>query len=246
MKVLILAAGYGTRLYPLVTDTPKPLLPVGKKPLINHILEKLSGIKGITEVLVVSNAKFYKNFQEWAPIAQNQYQLSIGVINDGTTAPENRLGSVGDIDFTIRNAAIKEDLFILGGDNLFDYSLKDFAAFAAEKQNAVTVGLYDIGRKEDATIYGVVELGDQGRVVSFEEKPAQPRSSLISMCCYYMPASTLSYLEQYKADSGKMDKAGEYIQWLVQEKDVCGFKFSGKWYDIGSIESYKEAQEKFK
>ncbi len=246
MKVLILAAGYGTRLYPLVVDTPKPLLEVADKPLINHILEKLVNLPDLSELLVVTNQKFEKNFLAWAQETQNKFPARIRIINDGTTTPENRLGSVGDIDFTIRSLGIEEDLFVLGGDNLFDYQLESFVSFSKAKTNAVTVGLYDIRNLKDATMYGVVELGADGKVKSFEEKPASPKSTLISMCCYYFPKSTLVHLDEYKKASGKMDKAGEYIRWLSEEKEVCGFKFFGKWYDIGSIESYQEAQEKFK
>ncbi|MCC6758529.1 MAG: nucleotidyltransferase family protein [Candidatus Omnitrophica bacterium] len=246
MKSLILAAGYGTRLASIAENTPKPLLPVSGKPLINYIVDKLPGLPGLNELFVVTNQKFEKHFQDWAKEMQKTFPVPITIVNDGTTTPENRLGSVGDIDFAIKKAAVKDDLFVLGGDNLFDYHLKDFVAFASDKNSAVTIGLYDIHNLKDATMYGVVELGAGGAVVSFEEKPAQPKSTLISMCCYYFPAETLSYLDQYRKASGKMDKAGEYIRWLSEEKEVCGFTFSGKWYDIGSIESYKEAQEKFK
>lgn len=246
MKVLILAAGYGTRLYPLVTNTPKPLLPVADKPLINHIVEKLSGLPNFNELLVVTNEKFYGHFVAWAKEMQQQFLVPIRIVNDATTVPENRLGSVGDIDFAIKSLDIKEDLFVLGGDNLFDYHLGDFVAFSQKKNTAVTVGLYDIHNLKDATMYGVVELGKDSKMVSFEEKPALPKSTLISMCCYYFPQETLAYLGEYKKASRKMDKAGEYIHWLSQEKEVYGFKFLGKWYDIGSIESYQEAQEKFK
>ncbi len=246
MKVLILAAGYGTRLYPLVTDTPKPLLPVADKPLINHIVEKLKGLPELNQLIVVTNQKFYGHFVAWAKETQKQFSAPIHIVNDATTVPENRLGSVGDIDFTIDSLKIDEDLFVLGGDNLFDYRLDDFVVFAKQKNTVVSVGLYDIGDLKDATMYGVVDLGKEGRVVSFEEKPALPKSTLISMCCYYFPRGTLAYLQEYKKSSGKMDKAGEYIRWLAQQKGVYGFKFSGRWYDIGSIESYQEAQEKFK
>lgn len=246
MKVLILAAGYGTRLYPLVTNTPKPLLMVADKPLINHIVDKLIGLPGLDELLVVSNQKFYNHFLQWAQELQKTFPLPIRVINDKTTTPENRLGSVGDIHFAIKEASISTDLFVIGGDNLFDYQLNDFVAFAQKKPTAVSIGLYDIHNLKDATMYGVVELGAEGKLVSFQEKPAQPKSTLISMCCYYIPKATLSDLEQYTQVSKKMDKAGEFIQWLCKEKEVCGFKFSGKWYDIGSIESYQEAQEKFR
>jgi glucose-1-phosphate thymidylyltransferase len=245
MKVLILAAGYGTRLYPLVTNTPKPLLMVADKPLINYIVDKLLGLPGFDELLVVSNQKFYNHFLQWAQALQKTFPVPIRIINDKTTTPENRLGSVGDINFAIKTAGITNDLFVIGGDNLFDYQLDGFVAFAQKKPTAVSIGLYDIHNLKDATMYGVVELGPEGMLVSFEEKPVQPKSTLISMCCYYIPKATLGDLDQYTKVSKKMDKAGEFIQWLCKEKEVCGFKFSGKWYDIGSIESYHEAQEKF-
>lgn len=246
MKALILAAGYGTRLYPLVTDTPKPLLLVADKPLINHIVEKLPALPDLTELIVVTNQKFEKTFLSWALQLEKKFPAAVRIVNDATTAPENRLGSVGDIDFVVKSLSLNEDLLVLGGDNLFDFSLEKFVAFGRAKKTAVSVGLYDIHNLKDASIYGVVELGDDNSIKSFEEKPAMPKSTLISMCCYYFPKSTLAYLEEYKKSLGKMDKAGEYIHWLVQEKEVCGFKFFGKWYDIGSIESYKEAQEKFR
>ncbi|MCB9758084.1 MAG: nucleotidyltransferase family protein [Candidatus Omnitrophica bacterium] len=246
MKVLILAAGYGTRLYPLVKNRPKPLLMVADRPLINHIVDKLVGLPGLEELLVVSNQKFYNHFLQWAQELRATFSVPIRIINDKTTTPENRLGSVGDIHFTIKTAGIANDLFVIGGDNLFDYQLNDFVAFAQKKPTAVSIGLYDIHNLKDATMYGVVALGAEGKVVSFEEKPAQPKSTLISMCCYYIPKAALADLEQYIQVSKKMDKAGEFIQWLCKEKEVYGFKFSGKWYDIGSIESYQEAQQKFR
>ncbi len=245
MKVLILAAGYGTRLASIATDTPKPLLLIANKPLINHIVEKLIELPKLNELIVVTNQKFHTHFENWAKQTQKNFPAPIRIVNDATTKPENRLGSVGDIDFVINKLKINDDLFVLGGDNLFDYHLKDFVAFA-NKNSALTVGLYDIHNVKDASMYGVVELGKDGKVQSFEEKPANPKSTLVSMCCYYFPKKTLAYLEQYKKSSGKMDKAGEYISWLAKEKEVYGFTFSGKWYDIGSIESYHEAQAKFR
>ncbi len=246
MKALILAAGYGTRLASIAANTPKPLLPVNHQPLINYIVDKLRGLPDLNELLVITNEKFHTHFELWAKGLQKNFPVPIKIINDGTTTPEGRLGSVGDINFTIKKTGLSDDLFVLGGDNLFDYQLNDFVTFASKKRSAVTIGLYDIHDLKEAHMYGVVEIGPDGKLVSFEEKPEKPKSTLISMCCYYFPKGTLPYLPQYEKVSGKMDKAGEYIRWVSEEKEVYGFTFSGKWYDIGSIESYKEAQENFK
>lgn len=244
MKILILAAGYGTRLYPLIVDTPKALLPIAQKPLVTHTLEKLKEIRDIKEIIAVTNDKFYPHFTDWAQ--QNKdFPAPIAVVNDGTTTPENRLGSVGDIDFVLRNYPVQDDLLIVGGDNVFDFDLKTYVAFALAHKPSVTIGLYDIGQKQDATQFGVVEISDDQKIFSFEEKPAHPKSSLIAMCFYFLPQNTLEFISHYIEESEKTDKAGDYIRWLVKNKEVYGFRFQGKWYDIGSIESYHEAEREF-
>jgi len=244
MKVLILGAGYGTRLYPLITDTPKPLLPIAGAPLVNHTLKRLEAIQGIHEIVVVTNDKFYNHFVRWSQEAAPKAR-PIHIVNDGTTTPDNRLGSVGDILYVLRHHAINDDLLVIGGDNLFDFDLDAYAAFSRAKMKAVTVGLYDIQNTAAASKFGVVAVDAGKKVVSFEEKPEYPKSSLIAMCCYFMPSATLGWVEEYAGCSQKTDKAGDYIRWLTTEKEVYGFEFTGTWYDIGSIESYREAQEKF-
>lgn len=245
MKVLILAAGYGTRLHSLVKDTPKALLEINGEPLIHYILDKIGSLSGLNEIIVVTNDKFYAVFKDWAQ-TQKAYRCPITVVNDGTKTPEERLGSIGDIDFVLKKKHLEEDLLVVGGDNLFDYSLQAYVDFARSKSPSVTIGLYDIGNVKEAGRFGVVGLDGQNRVTSFEEKPLQPKSSLIAMCCYYLPQKSLRCVADYLVESGTSDTAGDYIRWLHQKNDVYGFKFCGKWYDIGSVETYKEAQKKFK
>jgi len=244
MKVLILAAGYGTRLYPIIKDIPKPLLDVADKPIIEHVLDKIKSIEGLQEVLVVTNEKFYGHFTDWADNCD--YVVPVKVINDGTTSPGDRLGSVGDIRYVLNNYGVEDDLLVIGGDNLFDYPLEESIEFARQKNSHVTIGLYDIGNIDNAKQFGVVAIDDNGKVVSFEEKPEEPKSSLIAMCYYYFPQETLVLVEDYIRQSQKTDKAGDYIRWLSEEKGVYGFTFEGKWYDIGNIEAYHEAEEKFR
>jgi glucose-1-phosphate thymidylyltransferase len=243
MKALILAAGYGTRLAAVVKDTPKPLILVNSKPLIDHIIFQLKAEPSLTEIVVVSNNKFYEQFQQWA---RTHKDIKVRVVNDGTNTPEERLGSVGDIHFVWQHENELDDWLVIGGDNLFDQNPVEFMKFAHERSPAITIGVYDIHDKAAATKFGVIGLDPQKRVVSFEEKPAQPKYSLITMCFYYFPKSSIVYLSEYLSQSKALDAAGSYIQWLSQKKNVYGFQFSGKWYDIGSVESLYEAQKFFK
>ena len=173
MKVLILAAGYGTRLYPLIKDTAKPLLPVASRPIIDHLLDKIQPLPDLQEVVVVTNEKFYADFLDWAILHQD-FPVPITVMNDGTTSPEDRLGAVGDILFVLKQLQKIDDLFVLGGDNLFDYSLEDFIRFAQGKDSQVSIGLYDIGNIQEASKFGVVQMDQDNRILVFEEKPPQP------------------------------------------------------------------------
>jgi len=243
MKALILAAGYGTRLASVIQDTPKPLIPVGDRPLMDYVVDKLQSIKSLTEIAVVTNNKFTGHFQKWASTRTGK--LSIRVVNDGTNTPEERLGSVGDIRFVWQKETVLDDWLVIGGDNLFDQDMSVFMNFAIEKTPAMTIGAFDIKDIAAATKFGVLGLDHEHKVTSFQEKPAKPLSSVIAMCVYYFPKQTLGFLEEYLSQSKAVDAAGSYIQWLSEKKNVYGFQFSGKWYDIGSIESLNDARAHF-
>ena len=134
----------------------------------------------------------------------------------------------------------------MGSDNLFDESLERFDVFCRQHRESVTIGVYDIKNIEQAKSFGVVALDEKERVVSFEEKPEVPKSSLIAMCLYYFPKDSLKRFDDYLRESKNADAAGNYIGWLSQKEDVYGFGFEGKWFDIGSVEAYHEAQKEFK
>lgn len=243
MKVIVLAAGYATRLQPLTLNTPKPLLTVGGKTILDRIFGKISAVKGWDVAYIVTNARFFGNFDAWR--AASEYKDRVGVINDGTTTNENRLGAIKDLEIVIRERAIADDVLVVAGDNLFDFNLGKFIDFARARQDGVSVALYDVGSKELAKNYGIVSLDDDQRVVDFEEKPKEPKSTLASTGLYYFPKNKLSFIEKYVTMQNKLDAPGYYVGWLSKADKVYGLKFLEDWYDIGSIESYKKADKEY-
>ncbi|MBL7068305.1 MAG: nucleotidyltransferase family protein [Candidatus Omnitrophica bacterium] len=240
MKALILAAGYGTRLYPLTLNRPKPLLKVGSKTITDRLAEKLEKAHEIDEIFIVTNEKFTPNFEEWAE--KSSYKKPIYIINDRTLTNETRLGAIGDIDLVIREKSVKDDLLILGGDNLFEFNLSDFILFFRSKKGAA-LALRDVGDLNEAKKYGVVDIDENEKVLEFAEKPKKPKSTLAAMCLYLFPKDTLHLVKRYLASGGNKDAPGYYLSWLSENIPVYGYKVKGEWFDIGDKRLLKLADE---
>ncbi len=240
MKGIILAGGYATRLLPLTENTPKHLLPINSKPMIEYLMEQLESV-AIDEYFLVTNDKFAKQFEEWA--SQSKWAEEITIVNDGTTSNEDRLGSLGDILYTLDMYNIFDDFFVLGADNITDFDFQQLLDVFDEKKSPV-VGLYDLGSLEHASEFGVVTIDESKKIVDFVEKPAQPQSTLISMLFYVLPQSSLPVI-RHLVEIGNGDKAGNLIQELLNEQDVYSIVHTGYWFDIGTKEMYKETQDFF-
>ncbi|MGA2775204.1 MAG: nucleotidyltransferase family protein [Candidatus Omnitrophota bacterium] len=244
MKALILAAGYATRLYPLTKEYPKPLLEIKERPIIEHIIRKLQGLKGLEEIVVVTNSKFFSKFKQWRKNFKCPKKITL--LDDLTKNLDDRRGAVGDMDFAIRVKKIKDGLLIIGGDNLLDSKLEPFLSFAQKNAPHPTIGVYDIKKKSEAKNYGVVKLGVNAQVIDFKEKPAKPVSQLVAMCVYYFPAESITLVKKYmRAHAKKVDASGFYIDWLRKETAVYGYVFKGSWFDIGDKKFYHKAQKTF-
>ena len=241
MKALILAAGYATRLYPLTLDRPKALLPVGGKPMLDHLMEQLERVEGLDEVYVVTNSKFAEAFREWAAARSG---LPLRIIDDGTVDDDSKLGAIGDLDLTIREAEVDDDLIVLAGDNLFSESIAPFAVFALGK-GGPALGVYDVGDLDTIRRYSVIELDDDDRVTRLEEKPERPRSTLAGIALYFYPRSALRYVRQYLEEGNNPDQPGRLVQWLYPRTAVYGWRVPGRWFDVGSKETLAEADRAF-
>jgi len=245
MKVLILAAGYATRLYPLTLTQPKPLLPVAGKPMIEHVLDNIAPIGGIDRVYVVTNAKFADHFQKWADnYCATKAKLDFTIVNDKSTDDSNKLGAIGDLHLVITQENVDDDLIVVAGDNLFSQSLEAFGKFCREK-NAPVVGVYDVGSLEDVKKYNSINLDSDGRITFFEEKPQNPTSTLSAIALYFYPKATLPLIKQYIAEGNNPDQPGRLVQWLYPRTPFYTWTVPGLWYDIGSKESLEEANRIF-
>ena len=242
MKCILLVAGYATRLYPLTENMPKSLLKVAGKTILEHILDKVKEIESIDEVILVSNDRFYIQFKEW--VEQYTFNKKLTVLNDQTTTNENRLGAIADLKFAIDSLKIEDDILVLAGDNLFDFSLEEFVAYFQKVQgNCITVNeLEDI---EALIRTGVVEVDEKGIAISFEEKPQQPKSNLAVPPFYIYQKTTLPLIEHYLKEGNNPDAPGNFIPWLIQKDKVYTYQFEGRRYDIGTHESYKMVNELF-
>jgi glucose-1-phosphate thymidylyltransferase len=245
MKVIILAAGYATRLYPLTLHQPKPLLPVAGRPMIEHVLDKLAPIGGIDRVLVVTNAKFAGHFQQWADRYRNaSAQIGFTVVNDGTTDDKNKLGAIGDIHYVLETQKVDDDLIVVAGDNLFSATLEGFGHHCRAKQ-APVLALYDVGDLEQIKKYNSISVDTDGRITFFEEKPQRPTSTLTGIALYYYPKAALAWIRQYVAEGNNPDQPGRLVQWLYTRTPVYTWRVPGIWYDIGSKETLEEANRIF-
>ena len=239
MDAIVLAGGYATRLHPITLEMSKPLVPVAGRPMIDYVLDRVEDIPEIDRVFVVTNEKFFADYIQWAKTT-TRHQFEIIPLNDGTTSNADRLGAVGDIRFAVREGGIEGDTIVLGGDNLFDFSLTPFRRFQKER-NRPALGCYDVGDLELVKRYSEARL-DGDIVREFVEKPPHPHSTLIGILCYLLRGEDLPLLDEYVDGDNDSDKAGSFIQWLITREEVVGYPFSGNWIDIGTKDQLDRAE----
>jgi glucose-1-phosphate thymidylyltransferase len=239
MKALILAAGYATRLYPLTENVPKHLLPVGGRPMVDHVLDRIREVDEVEEIHLVTNAKFAQAFQDWAPD-------DVTVHDDGSTSDEDRLGAIGDIGFVLERGELDDDLLTVAGDNLFFYSLADYVGWWRGKGEASAVAVYEHPDRELVKQYGVIELDADERVVSFVEKPTDPPTNLAATATYVFHRDHVALVPCYLDEGNLPDQPGRFVEWLYSRAPVYGYRFSGEWYDIGDARQLLEADNRMR
>ena len=236
MKAVVLAGGYATRLWPITRHRPKMFLPVGEGTVIDQIFAGLEADDRVDEVFVSTNERFAEQFEEY--LADSSYgkpRLSI----EDTSEESEKFGVVGALAQLFERENVTDDTLVIAGDNLISFGVSDFVDFF-EAKDSPTLAAYDVGSRERAKSYGLVELeGEQ--VVDFQEKPDDPKSTLVSIACYAFTAETIPRLEEYLESGNNPDEPGWFVQWLQSRESVYAYAFDEAWFDIGTPESYLEA-----
>ena len=241
MKCLVLAAGYATRLYPLTENFPKPLLKVGEKTILDWLVDDIETAGLVDEYVVISNHRFAGFFDEWAAGRPEK----ITVVDDGTVSNETRLGAVRDIQFAIESLSLDDDMLVIAGDNVLDFSLTEFISYAVRKNTSCVMRYYepDAARLRKS---GVACVDADDRIVSMEEKPAEPAANWCTPPFYFYTRQDAQLVKRGIEAGCGTDAPGSFIAWLCGQVPVHSMEMPGRRYDIGDIESYRTVQATYR
>ncbi len=239
MRAIIMAGGFARRMWPLTQRTPKQLLPLSDGYVILDLVVDGLLELDLDEIILSVNRRFSEDFRAWA----SSRGLDVRMLEEESMREEEKPGAVGALNAMLGSLE-EDDYLVVAGDNVSSISYRDLASLMKGK-GAASVAVYDVGSRDLATRYGVVELGPDSRILSLVEKPRNPSSTLISTAIYAMPWRSLSRVREYVSGGGPRDALGHFISWLVSREDVYGFRFQGYWFDIGGIDEYNRVRDLF-
>ena len=237
LKALILAAGYAMRLYPLTKDTPKALLPIGGRKMIDFLMDQICAVPEIDETVIVTNHRFASQFEAWA--AEQTSNMRYTVLDDGTTCNDNRIGAIGDMQFAIEQAQLEDDLLVAASDNLFTFSLNGFVDFWRKNQ-CDCIAAKPEPDVETCKRFAIATLDEDGRVVGLVEKPQNPPGDLAVYALYLYRKDTLPLIATYLKEGNEPDSPGHFPEWLYRRKPVKAYIFDGECIDIGTHATYEQ------
>ena len=240
MKCLILAAGYATRLRPLTDNFPKPLLPVGGKPILDWLVEDIAATGKVDGFVVISNHKFASIFEKWSASRPED----IRVVDDGTSTNETRLGAVRDIQFAIEALDLEDDFLVIAGDNLLDFSLSEFLEYSSSKGTSCVMRYYEPS-EEKLRKCGVLQVDPDGLILGMEEKPSEPKSHWACPPFYFYRREDAMRIPEAIASGCGVDAPGRLVAWLSSKAPVHAMEMPGKRFDIGNLKSYEAVKEIF-
>jgi glucose-1-phosphate thymidylyltransferase len=246
MKAIILAGGYAIRLLPLTKHIPKPLLPVAGKPVIDYLIDQISQIKEVDTIIVSTNKYYENNFRYWLRYIP-AHSKEIKVVIEYTTSEKEKLGAIAALQYIIQTEELNnEELLVVAGDNIFEFSLSELVNYY-KNYNKPVIAMSDFSQKDRSELsrYGLGILDEQHKLIGFQEKPREPRSTFVATGCYIYPPHISNLLMEYVKEHNSPDAPGYFIEWLYKRIDVYAFISDKLWYDIGSMESYDQVNTSY-
>jgi glucose-1-phosphate thymidylyltransferase len=244
MKVILPSAGYATRMYPLTLNQPKALLSIGGSTTLDRIIEKITQIDEVDQIFIITNNKFFYNFQEW--LDRSEYQIPIKILNDQTNSNEDRLGSIGDVNYVLAREKIDDDFMVINSDNLFNFDLRPM--YNSFKKNEETlISMFEVESLDIAKQMGSAKLDGNNRVLHFKEKPENPTTKLCSIGIYIFPRKIVKTFSDYISEGKSTDRFGDFLEYLHQIEPTFGHVFKNAdeyWYDIGTKDQYDEVNKR--
>lgn len=241
MKCILLAAGYATRLYPLTEQKPKALLELGGKTILDMVVEKIEEVPEIEAIYIVTNQKFSAQFEAWQKGRKNSKNIEI--INDHTGSNDTRLGAIGDLFLAISQKSVDDEILVMASDNIFDFSLNDVVRLQRQVK-ADVICANPVEERRQLTQMGVVEIGKDGRVRGFEEKPRNPKTNWGAAPFYLYTKETTTLVGQYLEEGNNPDAPGHFIPWLLKRVPVYAYTTDKMRIDIGTPEDYEEVKRR--
>jgi len=240
MKAVVLAGGFAKRMWPLTKDFPKQLLDVAGKPTLWHVIENVFTVDDISEVLISINTTFEGHFRKF--IDEWYLDRPVRLVVEAARSETEKLGSIGALGQLIRDERIKGELMVVGGDNLFEFKLSQLVELGRNMEGSA-IACYDVGSLELSKKYGIVELGEDGQIVNFLEKPSLPPSTLAATACYYLDPEGVKNILKYLDEGNNPDALGYFIQWSHKKVKMYALRVEGAWFDIGSLEILEAARD---
>ena len=243
MKTIVIAAGYATRLGELTKNFPKPLLEIGQRTILGRLLDDIDTIPDIDEHIIITNHRFAHIFEEWA--AKQHYAKPVTIVDDGTSTNETRLGAVGDLLYAMDKLQLNDDLLVVAADNLLFFSFREFVDFAKAKQTSCIM-YHEQPSIEKLQRTGVVVLDENNRVLEMAEKPQVPKTHHAVPPFYLYMTKDFDLIRHSLENGCGNDAPGNLAHYLVEHTVMHAWPMSGGRFDIGSLDTYYEACEKFK
>ncbi|MFC1936302.1 sugar phosphate nucleotidyltransferase [Chloroflexota bacterium] len=246
MRIILLCAGFGTRMYPLTKNYPKPLLEVRGKPVVDYLIDQFVHFNGLELIQVVTNALFFEQFEGWGDGWRqmlNEHNINIEIYNDGVVANEFRLGAVGDLEFVLeQKSQILGKSLVAAGDMIFSFDLAEIWNKFLSSNRSYVIALNEPD-SEKLKSGAVLDLTDDGKVISYVEKPEEPTSNWYCPPLYFMQPNSFGHLSIFRKEYPKLDAPGYFFAYLSRQTDLYAYKVEGEQIDIGSMEDYLQAEK---